>query len=120
MQPLSGNTMTDGQVVCAEAGGVEEKGKAGMDRFRADYKKRYGIDVQIIAPYSYDAVLAIATAMDKAKSAQPAQYLPALAAIQYKGVTGNIAFDPRGDMKDAVLTLYTFKGGHRTELAVTK
>jgi len=117
---LSGGTMADGDVICAEAGGVEAAGKPGMDKFRAEYRKRYGIDVQIIAPYSYDAVLAIAAAMDKAKSAQPAQYLPALAAIQYKGVTGNIAFDARGDMKDAVLTLYTFKGGHRTELAVTK
>jgi len=88
MQPLSGNTMTDGQVVCAEAGGVEEKGKAGMDKFRADYKKRYGIDVQIIAPYSYDAVLAIASAMDKAGSSNPQKYLPELAKVRYPGVTG--------------------------------
>jgi branched-chain amino acid transport system substrate-binding protein len=120
MVKLSGGTMTDGQVVCAEAGGVEAAGQAGMDRFRADYRKRYGIDVQIIAPYSYDAVMAIAAAMDKAGSTQPATYLPALAAIRYKGVTGNIAFDARGDMQDGVLTLYTFKGGHRTQLAVTK
>jgi len=120
MVKLSGGTMTDGQVVCAEAGGVEESGKAGMDRFRADYRKRFGIDVQIIAPYSYDAVLTIAAAMDKAGSAAPAAYLPQLAKIQYKGVTGNIAFDARGDIRDGVLTLYTFKGGHRTAIAVTK
>jgi branched-chain amino acid transport system substrate-binding protein len=120
MQKLSGGTMTDGQVVCAEAGGVEESGKAGMDRFRADYRKRFGIDVQIIAPYSFDAVLAIAAAMDKAGSAVPAKYLPELAKIQYKGVTGAIAFDKHGDIRDGVLTLYTFKGGHRTPIAVTK
>jgi branched-chain amino acid transport system substrate-binding protein len=120
MHKLSGGTMQDGQVVCAEAGGVEPSGQAGMDKFRADYRKRYGIDVQIIAPYSYDAVLAIAAAMDKAGSAQPAKYLPELARIQYKGVTGPIAFDARGDIKDGALTLYTFKGGHRTQLAVTK
>jgi branched-chain amino acid transport system substrate-binding protein len=120
MHKLSGGTMADGQVVCAEAGGVEESGKAGMDRFRADYRKRYGIDVQIIAPYSYDAVLAIAAAMDKAGSAAPAKYLPQLAQIDYKGVTGTIAFDKNGDIRDGVLTLYTFKGGHRTPIAVTK
>jgi len=120
LQPLSGNTMTDGQVVCAEAGGVEEKGKAGMDKFRADYKKRYGIDVQIIAPYSYDAVMAIAQAMDKAGSSVPATYLPALAKVRYPGVTGTIAFDAHGDIRDGVLTLYTFKGGHRTPIGVTK
>jgi branched-chain amino acid transport system substrate-binding protein len=120
LQPLSGNTMTDGQVVCAEAGGVEEKGKAGMDKFRADYKKRYGIDVQIIAPYSYDAVMAIAAAMDKAGSSAPAVYLPALAQVRYPGVTGTIAFDAHGDIRDGVLTLYTCKGGHRTPIGVTK
>jgi len=60
---LSGGTMTDGQVVCAEAGGVEEAGTAAMEQFRADYKKRFGIDVQIYAPYVYDAVMTIADAM---------------------------------------------------------
>ena len=120
MQPLSGNTMTDGQVVCAEAGGVEDKGKAGMDKFRADYKKRYGIDVQIIAPYSYDAVMAFASAMDKAGSSNPQKYLPELAKVRYSGVTGTIAFDAHGDIRDGVLTLYTFKGGHRTQIGVTK
>jgi branched-chain amino acid transport system substrate-binding protein len=120
MQKLSGGTMLDGQVVCAEAGGVDPAGQAGMDRFRADYRKRFGIDVQIIAPYSYDAVMAIAAAMNKAGSTQPAKYLPELAKIQYQGVTGKIAFDARGDIQNGVLTLYTFKGGHRTQLAVTR
>ena len=62
----------------------------------------------------------IAAAMDKAGSASPAAYLPALARLQYKGVTGNIGFDARGDIRDGVITLYTFKGGHRTQIAVTK
>jgi branched-chain amino acid transport system substrate-binding protein len=91
-----------------------------MEKFRAEYRKRFGIDVQIIAPYAYDAVLAIAAAMDKAGSAAPAKYLPELARIRYKGVTGNIAFDAHGDIRDGVITLYTFKGGHRTPIAVTK
>jgi branched-chain amino acid transport system substrate-binding protein len=120
MHKLSGGTMADGQVVCAEAGGVEAAGKGAIDKFRADYRKRYGIDVQIIAPYSYDATLLLAAAMDKAGSADPAKYLPLLARTQYKGVTGNIAFDARGDIRDGAITLYTFKGGHRTEIAVTK
>jgi branched-chain amino acid transport system substrate-binding protein len=120
MHKLSGGTMADGQVVCAEAGGVEASGKAGMDNFRAAYRKRFGIDVQIIAPYSYDATLILAEAMNKAGSSAPAKYLPQLAKIRYKGVTGNIAFDPHGDIQDGTITLYTFKGGHRTQIAVTK
>jgi branched-chain amino acid transport system substrate-binding protein len=117
---LAQGGVADGQVVCAEAGGVEASGKAAMDKFRADYKKRYGIDVQIYSPYTYDAVLAVADAMGKAGSAAPARYLPALAKVQYKGITGTIAFDKLGDIRDGTLTLYTFKGGKRTLVAVTK
>jgi len=117
---LSGGTMGDGQVVCAEAGGVQGDAKAGMDKFRADYKKRFGIDVQINAPYAYDATMAMAEAMVKAGSSAPAKYLPVLAKIQYKGVTGPIAFDARGDIRDGTITLYTFKGGKRSLLTVTK
>jgi branched-chain amino acid transport system substrate-binding protein len=117
---LSGGAMADDQVVCAEAGGVEGTGKAAMDNFRAAYKKRFGIDVQINAPYAYDAVMVLADAMVRAGSAAPAKYLPEVAKTRYKGVTGAIAFDQFGDIRDGTLTLYTFKGGHRTVLAVTK
>ncbi len=117
---LSGGVMADGQVFCAEAGGVDAAGKAGMDKFRTDYKKRFGIDVQINAPYAYDAVMTMAEAMVKAGSSAPAKYLPVLAKIETKGVTGPIAFDARGDIRDGTITLYTFKGGRRTVLAVTK
>jgi branched-chain amino acid transport system substrate-binding protein len=117
---LSGGAMADGQVVCAEAGGVDSTGKAALDKFRTDYKKRFGIDVQINAPYAYDAVMVLADAMVRAGSAAPATYLPEIAKTRYKGVTGTIAFDRFGDIRDGALTLYTFKGGHRTVLAVTR
>jgi len=117
---LAGDGMSDGQVVCAEAGGVEETQKKGMDDFKAEFKKKFGTDVQIYAPYVYDAVMTMVDAMVKAGSAEPAKYLPVLAKIQHKGVTGNIAFDAKGDIKDGTLTLYTYKGGKRVQLAVTK
>jgi len=117
---LSGGTMADGQVVCAEAGGVQGEARTAMDKFRADYKKRFGIDVQINAPYAYDAVMTMADAMVKAGSSQPARYLPVLSKIQHRGVTGPIAFDARGDVKDGTITLYSFKDGKRSLLTVTK
>lgn len=117
---LAGGAMADGQVFCAEAGGVDAAGRAGLDKFRADYRKRFGIDVQINAPYAYDAVMTMADAMIKAGSTAPARYLPTLARTAYQGVTGPIAFDARGDIRDGTITLYTFKGGKRTVLAVTK
>ena len=117
---LAGDAMGDGQVVCAEAGGVEEAQKKGMEDFRAAFKKKFNTDVQIYAPYVYDAVMVMVEAMKKANSAEPAKYLPELAKINYKGVTGNIAFDAKGDIKEGTLTLYTYKGGQRQQLAVTK
>jgi branched-chain amino acid transport system substrate-binding protein len=91
-----------------------------MDDFRARFKKKFGNDVQLYAPYVYDAVMVMATAMQNAKSADPAKYLPVLKAIKYEGVTGTIQFDPNGDIKDGALTLYTFKDGKRTLIEVVK
>ena len=118
---LAGGAMADGQVVCAEAGGVEGAQKVGMDKFREDYKKKFGIDVQLYAPYVYDATNLMVAAMVKAGSADPKVYLPVLAKTAgYKGVTGTIAFDEKGDIKNGALTLYTYKADKRDQIAVVR
>lgn len=118
---LAGDAMADGQVVCAEAGGVEGTQKAGLEKFNADYKKMFNLDVQVYAPYVYDAVNVMVAAMVKAGSADPAKYLPVLAKTEnFKGVTGNISFDAKGDVKNGALTLYTYKAGKRDALAVVR
>ncbi|MEY3944150.1 MAG: Leucine, isoleucine, valine-, threonine-, and alanine-binding protein precursor [Pseudomonadota bacterium] len=117
---LAGDAMADNQVYCAEAGGVEGAQKKGMDDFKARFSKRFGYDVQIYAPYVYDAVNVMADAMVRAGSAQPAKYLPELAKSNYKGVTGTIAFDAKGDIKNGALTMFTYKGGKRSEIAVVR
>src|SRR6478735_4826084 len=111
---LAGSAMADGQVVCAEAGGVDPSGKPGMDKFYADYKKKFGTDVQLYAPYVYDAVMVMVAAMQKCNSADPKVYLPCLQKSDYKGVTGHIAFDDKGDIKNGALTLYTYKDGKKS------
>jgi branched-chain amino acid transport system substrate-binding protein len=117
---LAGEGMSDGQVICAEAGGVEPSQEKGMADFRVAYKKRYGIDVQTYSPYAYDALMTMVDAMQQAGSPDPAKYLPVLAKIKHKGITGTIAFDARGDVQDGVLTIYTFKNAKRSKLAVVK
>ncbi|QDZ29921.1 branched-chain amino acid ABC transporter substrate-binding protein [Noviherbaspirillum sp. UKPF54] len=117
---LAGDAVGDDRVVCAEAGGVEDTQKKGVDEFRAAYKKKFGTDVQIYAPYVYDAVMLMVEAMKKAGSAEPAKYLPELAKTNYNGITGKIAFDAKGDIKNGALTLYTFKGGQRVRLGVVR
>jgi branched-chain amino acid transport system substrate-binding protein len=59
-------------------------------------------------------------AMKKADSIDPAKYGPELFKISYPGVTGNIAFDQYGDIKNGALTLYTYKAGERTELSTIR
>ena len=117
---LAGDGLIDNQVICAEAGGVDEAGKKGMEAFRTAYKQKFGIDVVYNAAYAYDATMTVVAAMKKANSTAPAKFLPELAKISYKGVTGTIAFDEKGDIKHGTLTLYTYKNGQRTVLGVVK
>ena len=118
---LAAGSAADGQIVCAEAGGVEGAGKKTLDEFKARFKTKFKVDVQIYAPYVYDAVNVMVAAMVKADSADPAKYLPFLAKTEgFPGVTGSITFDDKGDVKNGALTLYTYKGGKREEIAVVR
>ena len=118
---LAAGSMADGQVVCAEAGGVEGTQKAGMEDFYKRFKAKYNADVQVYAPYVYDALNVMVAAMVKAGSAEPAKYLPVLAKTEgYKGVTGTISFDAKGDVKNGALTLFTYKGDKREQIAVVR
>jgi len=117
---LAGDSMGDDQVVCAEAGGVTAKQEKGLEDFKARFKQKFNAEVQIYAPYVYDATMVMAAAMQKANSADPGIYLPELAKISYNGVTGTIAFDAKGDIKDGTLTLFTYKKGQREKIAVVR
>ena len=117
---LAGDGIGDGKVTCAEAGGVKGDQEKVLADFNARYKKKYGQDTQLYAPYVYDAVMTMATAMQNAKSSDPKVYLPELKKIKYQGVTGLIQFDAKGDIKDGALTLFTYKGAKKTKLDVLR
>jgi branched-chain amino acid transport system substrate-binding protein len=117
---LAGDALADDLVTCAVAGGVSGAQEAAYTAFTERYRQRFKLPVQTYAPYAYDAVMTFAAAMQAAKSSDPAKYLPALRAIRHQGVTGTIAFDGNGDLKDAALTLYTYRGGKLTKLQVIR
>ena len=117
---LAGDSMGDGQVICAEAGGVTPDKVKDMEAFKTRFKAKFNADVQIYAPYVYDATMVMVSAMQKANSTDPKKYLPELAKANYNGVTGKIVFDPKGDIKDGALTLYTYKAGARELMRVVK
>ncbi len=120
MITLSAEALGNDQVFCVEAGGVDGDEVAGNEQFRANFKAKYGVEVQAYAGYAYDGVKLLAGAMQAAGSADPKVYLPALKAIQYQGASGKVSFDDKGDRQQAALTLYTFRAGQREKLAVIR
>jgi branched-chain amino acid transport system substrate-binding protein len=82
-------------------------GKTFSDRFVSKYGP-----IQLYAPYCYDAVNVMIAAMQKAGTADPVKYLPALAAITYDGVTAKIQFDDKGDLKGGAITVYQVQRGN--------
>jgi len=120
LSALAGNALGEDQVICAVAGGVTDKEKKGYDGYLRAYKKRFGTGIQVYSPYVYDAVMTLADAMQQAKSSDPAVYLPFLQKIHHKGVTGDIAFDDKGNLKNGYLSLYTYKAGGRALMSVVK
>jgi branched-chain amino acid transport system substrate-binding protein len=59
-------------------------------------------------------------AMQKANSTDPKKYLPELAKLDFSGATGKIAFDAKGDRKDAEMTIFTMKSGKIEPIAIIK
>lgn len=102
-------------VTCATGGASVTKMQGG-----ADWKKRYDAkfpgQFQIYSPYAYDAAMVLVDAMKRADSVNPKVYTPFLAKTQYKGVTANIAFTPKGELTAPAVTLYHYPANARVAL----
>ncbi|HEY9102554.1 branched-chain amino acid ABC transporter substrate-binding protein [Chitinimonas sp.] len=98
--------------------GMPKDKMPGYADFEKKYKAKFNADIQIYAPFTYDATRVMVAAMKKANSADPAKYLPELAKIEYTGVTGPIKFDEKGDIVGGSVTVYQIKGG-KWETAAT-
>lgn len=115
MKELAGNAAEG--LLCSQAGIPPQ---AADKKFLEAYKKRFGIDPILYAPFTYDSAKLLIEAMKKANSPDPARYLPELAKIDYHGATGDIAFDDKGDRKDAEMTIFTMKAGKLEPIAIIK
>ena len=83
------------------------RGKA----FAEEYRRRYKREIGLYAPYFYDGVMVLAAAMQKAGSSDPKRVLPALRDIHHAGITADIEFDERGDLKQSLLSIFRVRGG---------
>ena len=79
--------------------------------FRDKYRAKYNRDIQLYAPFCYDAVNIMIDAMKRADSVKPEKYLPELVKTDYNGVTARIMFDERGDLKAGAITFYRVRNG---------
>jgi len=111
---LAGDAIGD-HVICAEGGASLDKMPKGSD-FRTRFEAKYKEPIQVYAPYTYDAVMALVTAMQKANSVEPAKYLPELARLQMDGVTAKVSFDKTGELNNPATTLYNYPGGKKTPI----
>ena len=115
MKELAGDA-ADG-LLCSQAGIPPQ---AASKKFLDAYKAKYKVDPILYSPFTYDAANLLIEAIKKANSADPAKYLPELQKIEYAGATGKIAFDEKGDRKDAEITIFTMKEGKLAPIAVVK
>src|SRR4029077_5158316 len=102
--------------VIASSPGLPLEKMPGSKGFSDKFTAKYG-QIQIYAPYAYDATMTLIEAMQKANSIDPAKYLPELAKISRQGVTGPIGFDEKGDLRNGPITLYVVKDGKWEPLA---
>ena len=82
------------------------QGTAFYDKFKA----KFNADVQVYAPFVYDATNVLIAAIGKVGT-DPAKIIDAIKTTSMDGVTGKIAFDDKGDIKDGAVTVFMVKGG---------
>ena len=95
---------------CSLPGMPLEKLAKGPE-FKDKFTKKFGTEIQLYAPYVYDAVMVMADSMKRANSVEPAKFLPEVGKTNYDGVTALIQFDQFGDLKGGAISVYQYKGG---------
>lgn len=104
----------DSNFYCSIAG-IPPSWLSGGIGFVEMYKARFG-EPGAYAPIAYDGVHILAQAMQRAGSAEPEKYLPAMTDGFFDGkVQGSVEFDAKGDMKDGTIVIYRAIGGNLTE-----
>lgn len=91
--------------------GIPYEKMPGGPKFIERFKARFNSEIQLYAPYAYDATMAVVEAVKRAKSAEPAQILAELPKTDFQGVTTRVVFDDNGDIKDGAISLYVAKDG---------
>lgn len=95
----------------ASVPGLPKDQMPGGKEFLARFKSKYNMEVELFAPFGYDAVNVFIDAMKRAGSTDPAKFLPEVGKTKINGIIGPIAFDEKGDIKDGPITIFAVKNG---------
>lgn len=111
----AGGAKTLENVICAEGGASLAK-MPGGEAWKKRYDAKYPGQFQVYSPYVYDAVFVLVDAMKRANSWDPKVYTPFIGKSNFKGITTTVQFEPNGELKNAAISLYTYKDGKKIGL----
>ena len=81
------------------------------------YKEKYNKDLGAYSANSYDATNILLSAIEKVKEKNPGKIAKVVKETKnYKGLTGSISFDPKGDLVDPRFSIYLVKEGKFAEV----
>jgi len=103
-------------MVCSQAGLPRE---AASPEFIAAFREKFG-EIRQYAPFFYDGAMAAVEAMKRADSTDPAKFAPALFKVSFKGATGTVQFDAKGDRRNAEMTIFVVRDGRITPVAIVR
>lgn len=115
MGKLGGEAVND-VVFCAQGGSILDKTTDGP-AFKAKYKKRFNLDADVYAVSFFDQMMFVGESMQKANSVDPVKVGAEMHKSSYKGVAGTYAYDDKGNMKQAPVTVYNYKNAVAVPLA---
>jgi len=115
MGKLGGDAVNN-VVFCAQGGSILEKTAAGP-AFKAKYKQHFNQEADVYAAPFYDQTMLIGESIQKANSTDPKKVGAEIYKASYKGIMGTYAYDDKGNMKQAPITVYTFKNAAPVPLA---
>ena len=103
-------------LACAQAGLPASAASRG---FQDAFQAKFG-EIKQYAPYFYDATIAVVEAIQKTGSVDPAKFTPGIFNVSFQGATGTVAFDAKGDRKDAEITIFRMKDGKVVPQAIVR
>ncbi|MFJ3048498.1 branched-chain amino acid ABC transporter substrate-binding protein [Herbaspirillum chlorophenolicum] len=96
--------------VVAVESGMPTQDMHGWQRFEEEYHQRFGLNIYGTTPFAYDAAQVLVAAMRQANSTNPRTLIGTLHKIVFKGLTGVVAFEPDGDPRTPIFTVYEGQG----------